>query len=86
MKIWITAVVLIAAASPALAEWGSEPDPNERWLEAQNSTTQCDAPTTRLYTPDGRSAGSATTYGNTTRFYDSRGNSVGTATTNGGRR
>ena len=70
MKILITALVLLACGSHAHAQ----------------STTQRDAPTTRFYTPNGSSAGSATTYGNTTRFYDSRGNSVGTATTNGGRR
>jgi hypothetical protein len=59
----LIAIALIAAASPALAQ----------------STTQRDAPTTRFYTPDGRSAGSATTYGNTRTFYDARGNVTGRA-------
>jgi hypothetical protein len=61
----LIAVVLIAAASPALA----------------GSATQRDAPTTRFYTPDGRSVGSATTYGNQTRFYGPDGRSLGTVTT-----
>jgi hypothetical protein len=43
------------------------------------STAQRDFPTTRFYTPDGKSAGSATTYGDTTKFYDSRGNLIGTS-------
>jgi hypothetical protein len=45
------------------------------------STVQRDAPTTRFYTPDGRSAGSATTYGNTTKFYGPDGR-TGSATRN----
>jgi hypothetical protein len=45
------------------------------------STVQRDAPTTRFYTPDGRSAGTASTYGNTTRFYGPDGRSLGSATT-----
>jgi hypothetical protein len=57
----LIAIALIAAASPALAQ----------------STTQRDAPTTRFYTPDSRSAGSATTYGGP--FYDARGNVTGRA-------
>ena len=49
MKILIAPIALIAAlATPALA----------------GSTTQRDAPTTRFYTPDGKSAGTASTYGN----------------------
>ena len=50
------------------------------------STVQRDAPTTRFYTPDGRSAGTASTYGNTTKFYAPDGHLVGSATTNGARR
>jgi hypothetical protein len=48
------------------------------------STVQRDAPTTRFYTPDGKSAGSATTYGNTTKFYAPDGKVVGSATRNQG--
>ena len=33
------------------------------------STLQRDAPTTRFYTRDGKSAGTASTYDNTTKFY-----------------
>jgi hypothetical protein len=37
-------------------------------------------PTVRFYTPDGKSAGSATTYsGGQTKIYDERGRLVGTA-------
>jgi hypothetical protein len=50
-----------------------------------DSTTQRDAPTTRFYTPDGKSAGSATTYGNTTKFYAPDGRSLGSATRTQGR-
>jgi hypothetical protein len=81
MKILITALVLFAWASHAHAEWGTEPDPNERLL-IQHSTTQRDAPTTRFYTPDGKSAGSATTYGNTTTFYGPDGRVTDRATRN----
>ena len=49
------------------------------------STTQRDAPTTRFYTPDGKSAGTASTYGNTTKFYAPDGKLVGSATNNRGR-
>ena len=44
------------------------------------STTQHDAPTTRFYTPDGKSAGTASTYGNTTTFYGADGRVTGRAT------
>lgn len=47
------------------------------------STAQHDAPTARFYTPDGRSAGTASTYGNTTRFYAPNGQLTGTVTHNG---
>jgi hypothetical protein len=51
---------------------------------AAESTTQRDAPTVRFYTPDGKAAGTALTYGNTTRFYTPAGLPSGTArTTNG---
>jgi hypothetical protein len=43
-------------------------------------TTQRDAPTTRFYTPGGKSAGSAATYGNTTIFHALDGRLVGNAT------
>jgi hypothetical protein len=46
------------------------------------STTQRDAPTTRFYTPDGKSAGTASTYGNTTKFYAPDGKLTGSATRN----
>jgi preprotein translocase subunit SecG len=49
------------------------------------STTQRDAPTTRFYTPDGKSAGTASTHGNTTKFYAPDGKLVGSATNNRGR-
>jgi hypothetical protein len=50
-------------------------------------TAQRDAPTTRFYLPDGKSAGSASTYGNTTKFYTPDGRLVGSAVrTNSGRR
>jgi hypothetical protein len=49
------------------------------------STTQRDAPTTRFYTPNGSSAGSATTYGNTTTFYGANGGVTGRATRQGQR-
>lgn len=49
------------------------------------STTQRDAPTTRFYTPDGKSAGTASTYGNTTKFYAPDGKLVGSATRQGQR-
>jgi YD repeat-containing protein len=40
---------------------------------------------TRFYGPDGRSIGTAVTYGNgSTRYYDARGRSLGTSTTSGG--
>jgi hypothetical protein len=35
-------------------------------------------PTTRFYAPDGRSVGSATTYGNQTKFYGPDGRLIGT--------
>ena len=44
------------------------------------STTQRDAPTVRFYTPDGKSAGTASTYGNTTKFYAPDGKLTGSAT------
>ena len=44
------------------------------------STVQRDAPTVRYYTPDGKPAGSATTYGNTTRYYTPDGKPAGSAT------
>jgi hypothetical protein len=69
MKILITALVLFAWASPALA----------------GSTTQRDAPTTRFYTPDGKSAGTASTSGNTAKFYAPDGKLVGSATRQGQR-
>jgi hypothetical protein len=47
-----------------------------------DSTAQRDAPTTRFYTPDGKSAGSATTYGNTTKFYAPDGRLLGSVTGN----
>ena len=47
---------------------------------AGESTTQRDGPTTRFYTPDGKSAGSASTYGNTTKFYGPDGKLTGSAT------
>jgi hypothetical protein len=47
------------------------------------STTQRDAPTTRFYTPDGKSAGTASTYGNTTKFYAPDGKLIGSATRQG---
>ena len=50
------------------------------------STMQRDAPTTRFYTPDGKSAGTASTYGNTTKFYAPNGSLVGSATHNSGRK
>jgi hypothetical protein len=46
------------------------------------STTQRDAPTVRFYTSDGKSAGSASTYGNTTKFYAPDGKLTGRATRN----
>ena len=46
------------------------------------STVQRDAPTTRFYTPDGKSAGTASTYGNTTKFYGPDGKLTGSATRN----
>ena len=49
------------------------------------STVRRDAPTTRLYTSDGKSAGSASTYGTTTKFYAPDGRLVGSATHNSGR-
>jgi hypothetical protein len=64
MKILIAIALIAALATPALA----------------GSTTQRDAPTTRFYTPDGRSAGSATTYGNTATFYGADGRVTGHAT------
>ena len=39
---------------------------------AASLTTQRDAPTTRFYTPDGKSAGTASTYGNTTEILCAR--------------
>ena len=65
----ILAAALITALAPAPALAGS--------------TVQRDAPTVRFYTPDGRSAGSATTYGNTTTFYGADGRVVGRATRQG---
>jgi hypothetical protein len=50
------------------------------------STAQRDAPTTRFYTSDGKSAGRATTYGTTTKFYAPDGRLVGSAAQNSGRR
>jgi hypothetical protein len=50
------------------------------------STTQRDAPTTRLYDSRGNATGTASTYGNQTRSYDSRGHSLGTAIRNNGAR
>ena len=44
------------------------------------STMQRDAPTVRFYTSDGKSAGSASTYGNTTKFYAPDGKLTGSAT------
>jgi hypothetical protein len=70
MKLLITAIALIVVAAPAFAQ----------------STTQRDAPTVRFYTPDGKSAGTASTYGNQTKFYDAKGNLTGTATNNSGRK
>ena len=67
MKAAVTAIVLIAAATPALAD----------------STVQRDAPTVRFYNPNGSTAGSATTYGNTTKFYAPDGKLTGSATRNG---
>jgi hypothetical protein len=46
------------------------------------STAQRDAPTTRFYTPDGKSAGTASTYGNTTKYYAPDGKLTGSATRN----
>jgi hypothetical protein len=65
----IIALIVVASLSPALA----------------GSTVQRDAPTTRFYTPDGKSAGTASTYGNTTKFYAPDGKLVGSATRQGGR-
>ena len=48
------------------------------------STVQRDAPTTR-FTADGKSAGTASTYGNTTKFYAPDGKLVGSATRQGQR-
>ena len=70
MKAAITAIVLIAAATPAIA----------------GSTVQRDAPTVRFYNPNGSTAGSATTYGNTTKFYAPDGKPTGSATSNAGKR
>jgi hypothetical protein len=47
------------------------------------STTQRDAPTVRFYTPDAKSAATASTYGNTTKFYAPDGKLVGSATRQG---
>ena len=69
MKTMMIAIALIAAASPAFAQ----------------STTQRDAPTVRFYTPDGKSAVSASTYGNTTTFYGADGRVTGRATRQGQR-
>ena len=55
-------------------------------VHAGESTMQRDAPTTRFYTPDGKSAGTASTYGNTTKLYAPDGRLVGSATHNSGRR
>jgi hypothetical protein len=49
------------------------------------STTQRDAPTDRFYTPNSKSAGTASTYGNTTKFYAPDGKLVGSATRQGQR-
>lgn len=46
--------------------------------------SQRDFPTTRFYTANGSSAGTATTYGNTTKFYAPNGSLLGTATTTKG--
>ena len=69
MRRLILAIALIAASTPALA----------------GSTTQRDAPTTRFSTPDGKSAGTASTYGNTTKFYAPDGKLVGSVTRQGQR-
>jgi hypothetical protein len=47
-----------------------------------DSTTQRDAPTARFYTPDGKSAGTATTYGDSTKFYAPDGRLLGSTTRN----
>jgi hypothetical protein len=59
----LLALVLIATVDPAFA----------------GSTTQKDFPTIRFYTPDGKSAGTATTYGNVTKFYAPNGRLTGSA-------
>ena len=64
MKAAVTAIVLIAAATAALAD----------------STVQRDASTVRFYNPNGSTAGSATTYGNTTKFYAPDGKLTGSVT------
>ena len=44
----------------------------------QDSQAQRDAPTVRFYTPDGKSAGSATTYGTETKIYAPDGRLIAT--------
>jgi hypothetical protein len=58
------------------------------WISAvrAESTVQRDAPTVRFYTADGKSAGSATTYGNQTKVYSPDGKHVGTAVRQPGRK
>ena len=45
---------------------------------AGEPTGQRDFPTQRFYTPDGRPAGSVTTYGTQSKLYDERGRLIGT--------
>jgi hypothetical protein len=63
MKLFIATATCIALAGPAAAE----------------STAQKDFPTARFYAPDGKAAGSATTYGDQTKFYGPDGRLLGTA-------
>jgi hypothetical protein len=76
MRIFFVFFILQVVAFILLVLWSaagySEP--------LSRSTMQHDAPTTRFYTSDGKSAGSATTYGNVTKFYGADGRLVGSAT------
>jgi hypothetical protein len=73
MTFWVSLVIGIGIALSTVAAHCAE------------STMQRDAPTTRLYNPNGSSAGTASTYGNTTKFYAPDGRLVGSATRNGRR-
>jgi len=47
-------------------------------ISLAHGQTQRDAPTVRFYTPDGKSAGSATTYGTETKIYAPDGRLIAT--------